>query len=320
MKLARLFNRPVLQRIFNRNETEPGPVVLDRKRIFILPTRHGLVFAGMLLLMLIGAINYNLSLGFVLIFLLASMAMVSILHSYRNLAQLRVHIGKVTPIFAGQQANFSVCLENTGATVRYAIGIQRMAQPASFTDIASNQAACLPLIAAAEHRGILRLGRFVLFTTFPFGLFRAWSPMNLEASCVVYPRPENGIPLPPATDTGGGDNGNGGEGREDFSGLRPYHLGDSPHHVDWKAAARERGLLTKQFTGHSSPKLWLDWDGLTGLGTEARLSRLCGWVLLAHAEGTYYGLRLPGINLEPALNDDHRRRCLEALALFGLTE
>jgi hypothetical protein len=42
---------------------ETGPVQLDRSRIFILPTATGLLFAGILLIMLFGAITYNNSMG-----------------------------------------------------------------------------------------------------------------------------------------------------------------------------------------------------------------------------------------------------------------
>lgn len=311
-------NRPVLKRIFDQIEVEPGPVILDRQRVFILPTRHGFLFAVLLLVMLIGSINYNLSLGFILTFLLGGMAVVSILHTYRNLAQLSVRMGKPQPVFAGQQATFTVCLENPTAAEHLAVGAMRAGQAPAFADIAPGQLVCLPLPVPAERRGFLKPGRFTLFTQFPLGLFRAWSPMALDAACLVYPRPETGAAPPPAPNAGRGENGGHGEGQEDFSGLRTYHIGDSPRHVDWKAAARERGMLTKQFTGYAPPELWLDWDALPGLDTEARLSRLCGWVLQAEAEGDHYGLRLPGRTLNPSTGEEHRRKCLEALALFGI--
>jgi uncharacterized protein (DUF58 family) len=309
--------RPALKRIFDQIEPEPGPVTLDRQRVFIFPTRHGFLFAVLLLVMLIGSINYNLSLGFVLTFLLGGMAVVSILHTYRTLAQLSVRMGKPQAVFAGQQAVFTVCLDNPTAAERLAVGAMQSGRPPAFADIAPGQAACLPLPVPAERRGILKPGRFTLFTHFPLGLFRAWSPMELEIACLVYPRPETSPVPPPAPMAGRGESGGQGQGQEDFSGLRTYLSGDSPGHVDWKAAARERGLLTKQFSGYAPPELWLDWDDLSGLDTEARLSRLCGWVLLAHAQGQHYGLRLPGKTLGPATGDDHWRRCLEALALFG---
>lgn len=314
----RLFNREVLKRIFNRIGAETGPVTLDRQRVFILPTRHGLTFAFALLLMLVGSINYSLSLGFALTFLLGGMAMVSILHTYRNLAQLTVRAGKASPVFAGQQASFSICLDNGSGTERLAIGLTGETQPPHYVDIPAAMTICARIVLPAPRRGILRLGRFSLFTRFPLGLFHAWSRLELDASCIVYPQPDSSkLPTPALADREGTST-RLIEGSDDFRGLRPYHSGDSLRHVDWKAMARGRGMLTKQFAGVAQPELWLAWDDLAGMETEARLSRLCRWVLDAQDAGLSYGLRIPGDTLEPDNGEAHRCACLEALALFGI--
>ena len=88
-------------------------------------------------------------------------------------------------------------------------------------------------------------------------------------------------------------------------------------HIAWKAAAREQGLLTKQFSGRASAELWLTLDLVpAGLDLEEKLSRLARWVLDAHANGHAFGLKLPGVTLSLGTGDAHRERCLEALALF----
>lgn len=316
--MSRLFNRPVWRRIFNRIDVEHGPITLDRQRIFILPTRHGLMFAVVLLLMLVGSINYTLSLGFVLTFLLGGMALVSILHTYRNLAQLTVSAGKTTPVFAGQQASFTICLNSSSTTERYAVGAMIEKQHPQFIDIPASEAVYAALIMHAPHRGILRPGRFILFTRFPLGLFRAWSKLDLDLACIVYPQPDSAR-LPQLASIQGRD-GKAivAEGSDDFRGMRPYHLGDSLRHVAWKAMAQGRGMLTKQFSGQTMPELWLDWDDLAGMATEARLSRLCRWVLDAQNAGLSYGLRIPGSIIAPGNGEAHQRVCLERLALFGM--
>jgi uncharacterized protein (DUF58 family) len=76
-------------------------------------------------------------------------------------------------------------------------------------------------------------------------------------------------------------------------------------------------MLTKQFAGEAVAELWLNLDDLpAGMGLEARLSRLAGWVLAAERGNAHYGLRLPGLELAPGRGDQHRSACLEALALF----
>jgi uncharacterized protein (DUF58 family) len=169
----------------------------------------------------------------------------------------------------------------------------------------------------ASRRGVLRPGRLTLFTRFPLGLYYAWAYVDLDLRCIVYPRPaSSGLPMPSATSSAGAGTERG-HGQEDFSGMRQYHRGDSPRHIAWKVAARDQGLLTKQFTGRAETELWLDWAQLPPqMGVEERLSHLARWVLDAHAAGLNYGLRLPGTSVELAAGAAQRERCLEALALF----
>ena len=303
--------------IFRPRGPEAGTIVLVQRRIFILPTRQGIVFAATLLLMLIGSINYGLSLGFVLTFLLGGLGITAMLHTFRNLAHLKVAPGRAPPVFAGERARFTVRLENPGMAARHEIGLTSDRVVMDFHHIPAQQQALAGVDVPAPRRGLLRPGRLTLFTRYPLGLFHAWSYVDLDVQCVVYPRPAPpGLPLPPQT-AAEGSGALHGEGQEDFSGMRPYHPGDSPRHIAWKAAARDGGLLTKQFSGRADAELWLDWRQLpAGMDVEARLSQLTRWVLDAQATGVSYGLRLPGATLPVASGEAHRERCLEALALF----
>ena len=149
-------------------------------------------------------------------------------------------------------------------------------------DIPAQSITEVVLAVPAERRGWLPLGRVLLETRFPLGLFRAWSYVEPDARCLVYPKPER-TPLPaPAAEAAAGALRSQAVGNDDFSGLRAYQLSDSPRHVAWKAVARSDDMLTKQFTGESAAELWLDWHMLpAALGLEQRLSRLAGWVLSA---------------------------------------
>lgn len=318
VRLNPLHRPTFLERVF-RPAMESGPVILTQNRLYILPTRHGLLFALMLLVMLLGAINYANSMAFVLTFLLGGLGVVSILHTYRNLARLSVSAGRNEPVFAGQEARFQVCLDNPTSFARHAIALSAAKEPVAIhVDIAPWHAAHLEFNRRAEHRGRLAAGRFTLVTTYPLGLLRAWTHLNLDMTSLVYPRPAaEGLP-PPLTPTETGQGKPQGEGQEDFSGLRGYRSGDSLRQVAWKAVARGQGMLIKQFSGEAQQELWLDFAALPDLDTEEKLSRLTRWVLDADAANQRYGLRLPGKALEPAAGPEQRRLCLEALALFGL--
>ena len=106
----------------------------------------------------------------------------------------------------------------------------------------------------------------------------------------------------------------------DFEGVRAYRRGDSLKQVVWKKAATalatgSDALVSRDNEHHQQTDLWLDHQLAGALPLEARLSRLCAWVLQADRLGLNYGLRLPGREIAPSSGAAHRRHCLEALAL-----
>jgi uncharacterized protein (DUF58 family) len=305
---------------FQPRAPESGAIVLVQRRVYILPTRHGLVFALMLVMMLLGAINYSLSLGFVLTFLLVALAFNAMLYTFRNLAQLSVTAARTQPVFAGESAQFILNLSNAGNFTRYAIGISRERRARSsstFVDVPADATSQIAVSIPSETRGRLQAGRLTLFTQFPLGLYHAWSYVHPDVSCIIYPRPAPaGLPLPPA-EAAMGSGASHGQGQDDFTGLRAYRPGDPPRHIAWKAAARGQGLLTKQFSGEAASEVWLSWDLLPPrMAVEEKISCLTRWVLDAHTLRLAYGLRLPRLELPMASGDAQRERCLEALALF----
>lgn len=297
---------------------ERGTVVLRHRRVYILPTRLGWLFGASLGVLLVGSINYAISLGFALTFLLAGVGLAAMVHTARNLARIEVSVGRADPVYAGESAQFRLQLDSRASFERPAILVRHLSSGAQLvTDVQPGTPAEVVLAIPAVRRGRLKLGRVMLETRFPLGLFRAWSHVEPDARCLVYPRPER-TPMPPASASSGvGSTRTPSRGSDDFSGLRGYQLSDSPRHVAWKAVARSDDMLTKQFAGDAATELWLDWQLLPDeLGLEQRLSRLAGWVLSADRAGARYGMRLPGVKLALQRGDAHRAACLTALALY----
>lgn len=309
----------LLDWIFQWRGPERGTIVLVQRRVFILPSRQGLLFAGVILLMLIGSVNYDLSLGFILSFLLGATGIQSMLHTFRNLANLRISAGRSAPVFCGEPARFGIRITNPARVARHAIGLTRDRVTAEYVDVPANGETTAAVAVETVQRGWLRPGRLVLFTFFPTGLFRAWSYADLDMSCLVYPAPASpGLPLP-RPQAGDGKGGSHGQGQDEFSGLRPYRPGDSSRHIAWKAVARSDALLTKQFSGRVAAELWLSWDLLPpDMDVEQRLRHLTRWVIEAEAAGLAYGLRLPGLVIPIASGSAHQADCLRALALHDL--
>jgi uncharacterized protein (DUF58 family) len=303
--------------LFQLRGPERGEVILVQRRIFILPTRAGVGFALVLILMLAGSVNYNLSLGYVLTFLLGSMGFSAMLHTFRNLAGLRIKAARTPAVFAGETARFAVSLHNPTRGGRYSVALARPKCEPDAVDIPAEASVIATATVPTIRRGVLRAGRLTLYTRFPVGLYHAWSYIELDEHCVVYPRAAKpGLPLPPCA-AGAGEAGGTDNGREDFAGLRQYHPGDSSRHIAWKAAARDGVLLTKQFTGYAASELWLSLElAPASLDLEGKLSCLTRWILDAHSQGIAFGLKLPGKLIGLGRGESHRDRCLEALALL----
>jgi uncharacterized protein (DUF58 family) len=316
---ALLERRPRLANwIYGFTPPERGVVVLVHRRVYIVPARLGWMFGATLVLLLVGSINYAIALGFALTFLLAGLGLAGMVHTARNLARIAVSAGRAEPVFAGEAAQFRLYLDGRAAHDRPAILARHAASGSQMVvDVPGGGAAEVVLAVPAAHRGWLPLGRVMLETRFPLGLFRAWSYVEPDARCLVYPKPErSALPAQSAEAEAGGVR-SPTPGNDDFAGLRGYQPADSPRHVAWKAVARSDELLTKQFTGEAAAELWLDWRLLPAAGgLEQRLSLLAGWVLAAERRGLRYGLRLPGVEIPPGRGDTHCGAALQALALY----
>lgn len=307
------------QWLFRLGPDTQTPIVLTQRRIFILPTAGGLLYGLVLLLMLLGAINYDLSLGHALVFLLAGLGLVGMVHTFRNLIALRIVPLRSEAVFVGETARFRLHVDNPRAHERRVLEFSFPQQPAACLDLPAHAHGMVELPYLARQRGRLEPGRITLATRYPLGLFRAWSYPHPPLSCLVYPRPL-ATPLPACHAISHQGQRHSTPGEEDFSGLRLHQPNDSPRHIAWKAVARDieqRPLLVKQFAGGSEGELILDWALLpAGHDTETCLSMLTAWVLSAEQQQLRYGLRLPGIDLPPAHGPAQRERCLEVLALY----
>ena len=307
-----------------RPRVERGAITLTQRRIFIIPTRQGFTLVFVLVLMLLGDINYNLSLGYVLTFLLTMMAVMSMLHAFRNLAHLEIRAGRAEPVFCGESAQFMLHFNNRSKLSRYQLVLVQSGDsfwkntntPLHF-DAPAGQDTEVAFPLRSTRRGWLQPGRLTLYTEFPLGLFFCWSYLHFDTRCLVYPKPMVDAALPAGSSPDGTGKRNAA-GDEDFSGLRKYTAGDALPRIDWKAYARERGLQVKQFSTPLGEELWLDLADAPDRNLEEKLARMARWVLDAEAQGLRYGLRLPNGDLPSSSGIAHRNECLRRIALFNL--
>lgn len=293
-------------------------VTLDQKRIFIFPSRVGFFFVLCLMLMLLVAVNYQNNMAYALTFLLVTLFVVAILHTYANLSGLTIHALRARPAFPGQQSEFELLLERGKQRDHYALRLQWPRSTENMVNLTGEDSVRVQLHTPVGERGWYNPGRLLLESTYPLGLLRCWTWVDLDLHALVYPRP-----IPSAELSGAATDRPDGaaipvQGSDDFYGFRDYRRGDSIRHIHWKGLAKGQPLQSKQYSAYADRSVWLDWEMFPGLGTERRLSHLCYWALEFEHSGDEYGLRLPGVVIEPDQGEKHRDRVLKALALFGL--
>ena len=311
--------KPVWQRWVSRRIPPASRIELDHRRIFILPTQAGCTYALVLFLLLLVSINYQSSLAYGLTFLLFSVGVLAILHTYRNVSGLILSASHVHSVFVGEPVQLRLRLESTsGDHQAIALGWDR--EQLEQTDVDAERQVEVALVLPAIKRGWLRAPRLRVESVYPLGIFRAWSWLDLEQTVLIYPRPVAGsLPVLQGVQPRDEDEGQAtqGAGVDDYQGLRQWQPGDSMRRVHWKAWSRGQGLMVKSFTHLSGQDVCLDFMALGG-DIEERLSRLCYWVLELSQRQQPFALRLPGFLSAVDSGDAHREACLHQLALYGV--
>lgn len=283
------------------------------------PTRNILPALLVLLAMGYAGASQGNGAAYLLCFLVASVLLVSAVHTWFNLSGLDVAVEAVQPGFAGQDVVLPLEVTNRSGRPRYGLEIRVADESLEVSEVCPKGSVREQLRVPAEKRGVHRLRKIRLRSRYPLGFFEATRKVGRDRDYLVYPRPsgEMCFPRPPIGASAIQKEGAAREG-DDFAGVRPYIVGESQRHIDWKAAARGQALLIKQFASESDDRLEFDWTTLSHMEYEARISQLARWVIEAERQNRTYSLRLPDQFLPPASGDVHFHRCLRALALLPL--
>lgn len=308
------WRRRVATWVLRRQGPDAMPVIVQRQRIYILPTRAGFGFAALLLFMLLAGLNYGNNLALLATFLMMGFVLVGMNLCHRNLQGLRLISATTVPGFAGDYARVELTLDSGAAQPRGTIRIACSNATTLIDSIEAGSSARADLAVSTPRRGRQPIDRIQISTTFPFGLFRAWTWVHLPLQITVYPRPHGSLPLPVGRDSHEVGPANAGHGVDEWSGMRPFRDGDSPRQVVWTAYARELPLLVKEYGGAAAEWLHFDLTQMQSGDIETQLQQICRWILDADSRGSRYALSLPGQRFKADQSAAHRQACLTALA------
>ncbi|MGM0536055.1 MAG: DUF58 domain-containing protein [Pseudomonadota bacterium] len=277
---------------------------LPQRRLFLIPTRFGLGWAVLVVVLLLFGINYQNSLAYGLAFWLFSVAVVVLLRGWLNLLGVIPGLRLPREAFAGGEARLGVVLKAGRDRTALELHCAGARGQVDIVDGLGEAELALP----TPRRGVQALPWLRLETRWPLGLVRVVAWVHQDAELLVWPQPV-AEDEPVVRDAGVSLDAS------DFAGLRRFQSGDSPGRVAWKQWSRTGVLATKVFSTPPRRQLWLDYAACRG-DPERRLSALCARVLAHHRAGDRYGLRLPGLTLAQGEGEAQRRRALDALARF----
>ena len=291
-----------LQRKLSRRSAE---LHLSHRNLYILPSRFGglwLLTAGVLYLL---GINSRSNGPVLLAFVMGAVLLLSLFLTHLNLQGLSLTALPQRPCLAGEPTTY--CLETHSRCQRPSLKwrwLQADAPAQQCVHLAPGRHR-LDLNWQPAKRGQQYPGRLLLHTTAPLGLFRCWCYWEPPTPIWVAPAPRPGpVQEVPHNRTTGGDL---------FEGLRPWRQEEGWRRLDWKAQARGRGRLAKEFVTETSEQLWL--APAPQIPLEMALEHLCDRLLREIRAGRAVGLVLPdGSSLNPSSQRDHLERCLQALA------
>lgn len=295
-------------------------VALDQRRIFIFPNSFGFLYLVIVFILFLAGVNYQNNLILAFCFLLTSLFLNGIFNTYRNLSGLRLENIGAKAVFAGENIEFKLLLTRVDDRQSHSICLFLQKDNEQNVTVDANQRLEISLSYPSVSRGYCRAPRIYLYSVYPFGLMRTWSWIDLNLSCLVYPK---AIASPPEnnSENSAGENINNDKAEgEIFSGLRPYRMGDRPRQIAWKVLAKGGGLHSNLMSSMSDDSRWIDWSEWLTLNMERRLSAMCYLVCACEAQQISYGLRLPGLELPQSQGKAHFQACLQALALFALPE
>ena len=294
-------------------------MTLNRRNIFILPSRFGATYVLICGFIFILGTNYQNNLVLLLSMMMISLFLSCMLRCYHNLTGLTVSRAGQEERFAGEQLSYQ--LQLSGNKPHYQVELAFAGETETVIEEVEQQAQAA-VYCRAQPRGFFDPGRISVRSRYPLGLFRAWSELDLQLRGVIYPEPIEGqrsLESQADGDEQGQQQLQQVDGDE-FVGLRKHRPGESQSRIAWKQLAQGRGLLSKDFELRQGNPMWLVLKESGSRSLEFELSLLCGQVLELSRQQRSFGLQLADERLPPGKNEQHRQAALTLLACFGLPQ
>ncbi|MGB9405170.1 MAG: DUF58 domain-containing protein [Candidatus Acidiferrales bacterium] len=239
-------------------------------------TREGIVYLGVILILVLAAVNTGNNLLFLILACLLAGILISGVLSRAVLSGIEFKLELPEHIFAEQPLLSTIELRNEkeiwpSLSLRV-VGegsekgpAQILARPVYFPYISRKSAVRQTVQLVFPKRGVYRQDAFGLRTKFPFGLFEKTRRVDSPIELVVYPHVEPAEQTYEILPLISGEMASNYRGRgNDLHSIRAYQPTDSARFVDWKLSAKTGSLKVREYAREDERRLMLVLDPFVG--------------------------------------------------------
>jgi len=313
--------RALKQHFFNqfnqwmkRRHLPGNPQYFNAKNVYIIPSSFGWAYAFVLFTLFCGAINYQISLVFLMVFLMALMGLGSAWQGQANLKGLTIKLLSIEDTYEGKPAQIHLLIFSQQK--RFNLELEAAKQASVTLEKIETQALPCSLLLETNKRGYFTLPPLKISSVFPLGLFKVWGYVYFEEKYYVYPEPVNPdfwpgpvpSPLSNAQEPAGDD--------EVYDLKQVENPWAQPNLIAWKIAAKDQGWYVKTMSKPIGNYWLFKLDDLKEKNLEKKLRYLSYWLLTAEQQGDFYSLQLNNAPTKFGRGNQHLQRCLRQLAIY----
>ncbi|AMW79262.1 hypothetical protein AMD27_10400 [Acinetobacter sp. TGL-Y2] len=267
-----------------------GNKQLKQRDILVFIYKQGYLYLVLILITFIAGINYanNLILGFC--FLISAILCMSFYLTFKQLHELQIEITVPELGQVGKTLPIQLNIRQDKLKIKYLfIKLDEQIYPLLLDRLEQQ----LTVEMLAERRGLFSLPNIQIYSTYPFGLVRAWSYFYLKSELWIAPKAayfQNEYQS--AADTGLPD-------MDEYKELRSFQAGDALQWVSWKQAARGQGLYVKQFEDQQDLNvIHIEYAKMPSTEHEEKLSLMMGLVEQCEQQQAQYTLSIENLKIE----------------------
>ncbi|WP_419418598.1 hypothetical protein ACNVED_08515 [Legionella sp. D16C41] len=301
---------------FKTRNQAGNPQVFNSKNIYIIPSSFGWLYALVLLTLFTGAINYQISLIFLLVFLLALVGIGSAWEAHANFKGLGIKLLNIDDTEEGCLAYVNLLIQSNNK-VRYALEFQCQQQDSVTLEKIPLEELSFKLPLETSKRGCFKLPVIKVASHYPLGLFTVWGYAYFDNEYYVYPQATfagfwpNYVNRPHTNQMAAvGDN-------EVYDLRQVENPWTQPNLIAWKIAAKEQGWYVKTMDSTFNHYWQFQLQDLPGSNLEERMRNLSYWLQEAEIRGDFYSLKLGKLATDFSHGPRHLHYCLRQLATYS---